>query len=227
MFLILQIKQVWLQSNYFCLMKNTNYEDYFGSIAYLKLNHVKYMDGWVWAFGLFRKYFSHIGTMEGWTWKALCNEKLFRFGKNLASSRIQTRDSVIPSRKHQLLGHADASPDQKQPTLLTVSIWKHRPQNFDPYCDLSCEEKIRVHKNFYLVINELANEKWVLILATVNTAVSLCIHTVSSVFAVRTHEPAHEIMVHITSATSEDSGEPAHPRNLARAFAVRTHEVWK
>ena len=28
-------------------------------------------------------------------------------------------------------------------------------------------------------------------------------------------------------ATSEGSGEPAHPRSLDRAFAVRTHKVWK
>ena len=34
-------------------------------------------------------------------------------------------------------------------------------------------------------------------------------------------EPAHEIMVLITFATSEGSGEPAHPRGLAKAFAVR------
>ena len=30
--------------------------------------------------------------MEGWIWKALCNEAPFKFGKNLASSRIRTRD---------------------------------------------------------------------------------------------------------------------------------------
>ena len=41
------------------------------------------------------------------------------------------------------------------------------------------------------------------------------------------NEPAHEIMVLITSATSEGSGEPVHPRCLARAIAVRTYEVWK
>ena len=41
------------------------------------------------------------------------------------------------------------------------------------------------------------------------------------------YEPAHEIMVLITQATSEGSGEPAHPRSLARAFAVRSHEVGK
>ena len=35
------------------------------------------------------------------------------------------------------------------------------------------------------------------------------------------------IMVFITKATSDGSGEPAHPRSLTRAFAVRTHEVWK
>ena len=39
------------------------------------------------------------------------------------------------------------------------------------------------------------------------------------------HFPLHdEIMVFIIKAISEDSGEPAHPRSLARAFAVRTHE---
>ena len=36
-----------------------------------------------------------------------------------------------------------------------------------------------------------------------------------------------EIMVLITWATSEGSGEPAHPGSLARAFAVSKHEVWK
>ena len=40
-------------------------------------------------------------------------------------------------------------------------------------------------------------------------------------------EPTHEIMVLITQATSQGSGEPAHLRRLARAFAVRTREVWK
>ena len=43
----------------------------------------------------------------------------------------------------------------------------------------------------------------------------------------RKNEPAHEIMVLITFATSEGSGAPAHRRSLARAFTVRTHEVWK
>ena len=34
-------------------------------------------------------------------------------------------------------------------------------------------------------------------------------------------------MVLIVQATSEGSGEAAHPRSLARAFAVGSHEVWK
>ena len=42
-----------------------------------------------------------------------------------------------------------------------------------------------------------------------------------------TYEPAHDIMELTTWATSEGSGEPALPRSLARAFALRTHEVWK
>ena len=46
-------------------------------------------------------------------------------------------------------------------------------------------------------------------------------------FFIKTIAPAHEIMVLITLATSDSSGEPAHLRSLARAFAVRTHEVWK
>ena len=41
------------------------------------------------------------------------------------------------------------------------------------------------------------------------------------------YEPAHEIMAFITKANSECSGDPAHPRSLARAFAVREHEIWK
>ena len=43
-------------------------------------------------------------------------------------------------------------------------------------------------------------------------------------------EPAHEIMVltlyHIGNQR-RGSVKPAHSRSLARAFAVRTHEVWK
>ena len=42
-----------------------------------------------------------------------------------------------------------------------------------------------------------------------------------------TFEPAHEIMVLITWATSKGSGKPAHWRCLARALAVRAHEIWK
>ena len=34
-------------------------------------------------------------------------------------------------------------------------------------------------------------------------------------------------MILITYATSESSGEPTHPRSLARAFDIRTHEVVK
>ena len=34
-------------------------------------------------------------------------------------------------------------------------------------------------------------------------------------------------MVLMTYPTSEGSGEPVHPRSLARAFAVRNHEVWE
>ena len=41
------------------------------------------------------------------------------------------------------------------------------------------------------------------------------------------NEPAHEIMVPITQATSEGLAEPVHPRSLARAFAVHTDKVWK
>ena len=41
------------------------------------------------------------------------------------------------------------------------------------------------------------------------------------------YQPAHEIFVLITKVTSEGSGEHVHPRSLARAFAIPTHEVWK
>ena len=40
-------------------------------------------------------------------------------------------------------------------------------------------------------------------------------------------ELAHEILVLTTMETSEGSGEPAHPRSLAKTFAVRSHKVWK
>ena len=37
--------------------------------------------------------------------------------------------------------------------------------------------------------------------------------------------PAHKKRVFMTYATSKGSGEPAHKRSLARAFAVRRHVV--
>ena len=41
------------------------------------------------------------------------------------------------------------------------------------------------------------------------------------------NEPAHEIMILITYANSEGSGEPGHPLSLTTAFTVRTHKVWR
>ena len=41
------------------------------------------------------------------------------------------------------------------------------------------------------------------------------------------NEPAHEIMVLITYATSEGWGEPVHPGSVTRAYTVHMHEVWK
>ena len=41
------------------------------------------------------------------------------------------------------------------------------------------------------------------------------------------NEPVLEIMVRITYATSEGSGEIVHMRSLAKALAVRTHDEWK
>ena len=37
----------------------------------------------------------------------------------------------------------------------------------------------------------------------------------------KTHEPAHDKTYNKTSATSEDSDQPAHPRSLIRVFADR------
>ena len=53
------------------------------------------------VFTSLQQYFSHFEMMEGWTWKALslCNEAPFRFEKNLAPSRIRTRDPMIRSRE--------------------------------------------------------------------------------------------------------------------------------
>ena len=56
-------------------------------------------DGWIRVLRLFQQYLSHFKTMEAWTWNALCNETPFMFRKNLASSGIRTRDSVIRSSK--------------------------------------------------------------------------------------------------------------------------------
>ena len=41
-----------------------------------------------------------------------------------------------------------------------------------------------------------------------------------------TVEPVHKKRVLVRYANSEDSGEPAHPRSLTRAFVVRTHCLW-
>ena len=68
---------------------------------------------------------------------------------------------------------------------------------------------------------------------SMNVQIYVCISTFLSLWSQlilprrKQYEPAHEIMVLITQATSEGSGEPAHLRSLARVIAVRTHEVWK
>ena len=54
------------------------------------------LDGWFRVLHPFQQYFSHIGMMEWWTWKTLCNEMLFRFGKNLTG--IRTRSLVFRSQ---------------------------------------------------------------------------------------------------------------------------------
>ena len=67
---------------------------------------------WMGELGFFaslQQYFSHSETMGGWTWKVLCNEASFRFGKNLASSGIQTSNPVIRRRECLPLGHTVAS----------------------------------------------------------------------------------------------------------------------
>ena len=82
------------------------------------------MDGWVRVLHLCQQYFSHIGTMAGWTWKVLCNEAPFNFGKNLASSGIQTHYPVIR------LGSANHSPTR---TLLKIQEYYLSPFNSFPF----------------------------------------------------------------------------------------------
>ena len=40
------------------------------------------------------------------------------------------------------------------------------------------------------------------------------------------HGPRQANLVVIAYASSEDSGEPAHPRSLARTFAARSYKQW-
>ena len=40
------------------------------------------------------------------------------------------------------------------------------------------------------------------------------------------HGPRQAILVLIAYASSEVSGEPAHPRSLARTFAARSYKHW-
>ena len=62
-----------------------------------------------WCLHPFQQYFSHIRMMEGWTWRGLCNEAPFRFGNNLTSNRIRTRDPVIRSQELYPLSNTDTS----------------------------------------------------------------------------------------------------------------------
>ena len=62
-------------------------------------NWYGWMCRWFWALRPLQQHFSHSRTMDGWAWRALCNGTPFRFGKNLASSGIRTRDLVIRSRE--------------------------------------------------------------------------------------------------------------------------------
>ena len=82
-FLVIRLKSVSLQSykyyiNFQCYKYYINFQ-----IGNELQNRKESMDGWVRVFSPFLQYFSHFKMMEGWTWKALCNQALFRFGKNL------------------------------------------------------------------------------------------------------------------------------------------------
>ena len=45
-------------------------------------------------------------------------------------------------------------------------------------------------------------------------------------FTLRTYGPRQANLVLIAYASSEGSGEPAHPRSLARTFAARSYKQW-
>ena len=47
----------------------------------------------------------------------------------------------------------------------------------------------------------------------------------NSKYRKRIDQPVHEILVLITTVSSEGSCEPTHPHSLARVFAVNIHKV--
>ena len=51
-------------------------------------------------------------------------------------------------------------------------------------------------------------------------------HTLNSEWHIRTYGPRQANLVLIAYASSEGSGEPAHPRSLARTFAARSYKQW-
>ena len=99
----------------------------------------------------------------------------------------------------------------------------------------SCRENKDVHTEFFTDVTEFDNRSKNCSKNSKSLLLSLSIlfHDISKVEWMHAanlgsiNEPAHEIMVFIAQATSEGSDQPAHPCSLTRAFAVRTHELWK
>ena len=143
--------------------------------------------------------------MEGWTWKALCNEATFRFGKNLASSGIRTRDPVIRSRE---LSNADASD-------LKARTWTHSRSR----CRTDCAARAGVcsHKKNIRPLHDKTNKMSV---RPAKTQISLGIRPVWSESSRCAQWVAKDPMLLL--ADSEDSDQTGRMPRLIWVFAGRT-----
>ena len=54
----------------------------------------------------------------------------------------------------------------------------------------------------------------------------MCLDIVTNFVMFLSNEPRQANLVLIAYASSEGSGEPAHPRSLARTFAARSYKQW-
>ena len=73
---------------------------------------------------------------------------------------------------------------------------------------------------------EFTKDLWIIIIIFITLIDLTKVFSIRWIIPYNIHGPRQANLVLIASASSEGSGEPAHPRSLARTFAARSYKQW-